>query len=159
MLDPVNLTLKQKNTEKWCSDNLILATHIIYIPPPEIEDNTCALDYMTYNFLKEETKKSNPEKDIIILNFPYSTRDIPAILINCMKFEMMEDFHKLLNVFQPLAPDFNYENNINCMELMKQIQLAQAETDTMRKNEAPTIIVTQQCEFHIEEPRENDGLL
>lgn len=159
MLDPVNLTkTKQKNAEKWCSDNLILATHIIYVPPPDVEDNSCALDYMTYNFLKEEMKKSVPEKEIMILNFPYSTKDIPAILINCVKFELMEDFQKLLNVFQPLALDFNYENNMNCMELMKKIKLAQAETDTFQKGDTPKIIITDQSD-HFDEPKEIDVLL
>ncbi|KAJ8933979.1 hypothetical protein NQ314_013659 [Rhamnusium bicolor] len=78
MLDPVNLSkIKPKNADKWCCDNLVLATHIIYITPPDIDDNNCELDCITYNFLKEETKKTVPEKDIIILNLPYSTKDIP----------------------------------------------------------------------------------
>ncbi|KAJ8981744.1 hypothetical protein NQ317_004924 [Molorchus minor] len=134
MLDPVNLTkTKQKNNEKWCSDNLILASHIIYIASPIVDDNNCELDYMTYNFLKEETKKTVPEKEIMILGLSYCTKDIPSILVNCVNFELMDEFHKFLNIFQPRSPDFNYENNINCMELMKKIKIAQVETESLKK--------------------------
>ncbi|KAJ8915101.1 hypothetical protein NQ315_000353 [Exocentrus adspersus] len=134
MLDPISLSkTKQKHAEKWCSDNLILATHILYVAPPDIDDNACALDCMTYSFLKGETKKSIPEKNIIILHLPYSTKELPSVLQKCVKFELMVDFQKLLKVFQPLAPEFNYENNINCMELTARIKQTQAEMENFHR--------------------------
>ncbi|KAJ8944433.1 hypothetical protein NQ318_002130 [Aromia moschata] len=156
MLDPVSLTrTKQKNAEKWCSDNLILASHIIYVAPPSVDDDNCELDYMTFNFLKEETKKSVPEKEIVVLLLPYSTREVPSILVGCTKFELMGDFPRFLNIFQPMSSDFSYENDINYMQLVAKIRLAQAETDYRKTSEAPRIVITDQSE----EPNEIDGLL
>lgn len=144
MLDPVNTAkAKEKGANRWCSDNLILATHIIYVAPPFVEDNQYELDYMTYSFLKEETKKYDSDKKILVLSFPYSSRDIPVVLMNCDKFELMNDFSSFVNIFQ-LSCNSNYQNNINYVELSEKIKIASAETEKFAAT--PKILVTEQTE-------------
>nr|CAI5868444.1 unnamed protein product [Callosobruchus analis] len=150
MLDPLSTTVtKQDNSEKWCSDNLIRATHIVYVVPPMNEGaNEYEFDYMTYSFLKEEMRKNNSNKKIVVVGFPYSNKHVPQILSSCPKFEFMDDFAAFLGIFKFVLSSFDYQNNINFIELSGKVKQVVNEMDVCRK--APTILVTGEEESEVD---------
>nr|CAH7720559.1 unnamed protein product [Callosobruchus chinensis] len=150
MLDPLSTTVtKQDNSEKWCSDNLIRATHIIYVIPPQNEGTSeYEFDYMTYSFLKEEMRKNNSSKKIVVVSFPYCNKHVPQVLSGCPKFEFMDDFAAFLGIFKFVLSSFDYQNNINYIELSGKVKQVVNEMGVC--NKAPKILVTGEEETEID---------
>ncbi|XP_023019906.2 uncharacterized protein [Leptinotarsa decemlineata] len=158
ILDPVNSGKPRgKTEEKWCSDNLILASHILYINPPLVDESPHDLDYSTFCFLKDEVKNLKSTKKVISIYFPYSWREAPYILGGCLCFELMQDFADFIAVFSTDKSKVDYRTHTDCKELADKIRVATLETERLQK-ELPEIIITEQTEVS-EEPQEADVLL
>ncbi|XP_049821332.1 uncharacterized protein LOC109600525 isoform X2 [Aethina tumida] len=137
--------------EKICSDRVLYATHILYVPPPSCDSPICEMDMMTYNFLKDEIKKRPDDKVIAIARFHYTTDEIPDVFRGCLSFLLMDEFDAFMGLFErakKVRQDSWY------MELVRRIDLAKNDTD-MKRN-MPKIIVTEQSDCS---DGEFDGLL
>lgn len=146
----MDVTTPKKDLEKWCTDDLFLATYIIYISPP-IYDASTDLDNITQNYLAE--KQSD---NIIVLYLPYSTDNIPQILKNnSIKFHLMDEIEQFLKLLKYTKSMTNIMNNLYYGDLIKKIKAAKYETD-MKNNSMPKIIVTEENE---DDSNEKDGLL
>ncbi|CAG9862886.1 unnamed protein product [Phyllotreta striolata] len=153
LVDRINLTkVKEKTVEKFCSDNLILATHIIYVNPPSTDAESTSLDYMTFNFLKQETKKATAERKLIVVRLPYSRIDSPSILSSASRFELIKDFQGFIKNFSTLQPP-DFCKNGAFVELEKKIEAARIENENLMS--IPEIVVTTDNE----EPKEVDELI
>lgn len=149
----MDMTTPKKNLEEWCTDDLFLATYIIYIPPPQFDSHT-DLDNITHNFLAE--KQSD---NIIVLYFPYSNENIPQILKNnTAKYHLMDEFEQFIKLLKNTKTMTNILNNLYYGDLMKKIKAAKYETD-MKINSMPKIIITEDLNENEEESTEKDGLL
>lgn len=154
IVERINLTkVQEKSVEKFCSDNLILATHIVYVNPPFIDDDASGLDYMTFNFLKEETKKKSSNKKLIVVRLSYSKKDVPSILSRATHFDLLQDFFGFINVFNTVEIHSDYSKHPVYVDLDGKIEEAAKEARFLRN--VPEIVVTDECE----EPTEIDGLI
>ncbi|XP_072396055.1 uncharacterized protein [Diabrotica undecimpunctata] len=154
IVDRINLTkVEEKSVEKFCSDNLILSTHIVYVNPPYTDDDSSGLDYMTFNFIKEETKKNSSDRKLLVVRLPYSKKDVPSILSRAAHFDLVQDFPAFINSFSSIDVQADYSKLPTYMELSKKIEVANIEADNI--NVVPEIVVTED----IDEPKELDGLI
>ncbi|XP_056643221.1 uncharacterized protein LOC130449434 [Diorhabda sublineata] len=154
IVERINLSkVQEKSVEKFCSDNLILATHIVYVNPPFVDDDAPGLDYMTFNFLKEETKKKTSDKKLIVVRLSYSKKDVPSILSPAIHFDLLQDLFGFINIFNTVEIHSDYTKHPVYVELAKKIEEAAREARFLRN--VPEIVVTDECE----EPTEIDGLI
>ncbi|CAG9773172.1 unnamed protein product [Ceutorhynchus assimilis] len=132
--------------------NINEASHVLYICGMHIFEP----DATTHKFLVIEANKAVSKMEIFIISFPYSTKEIPPFLKNCLRFNLMEDFSKFIHLFNC---DADFENNESYIELDGQVKAAQIQNEPRKIIlNMPIIIVTEQSDSD-GEPKEADVLL
>lgn len=132
--------------EKFCS-NTESFTLFIYVNPPSSDFDCCSLD-----FLNEEIKKLADLNNFAVVQLPYSKSEIPEILSNCKRFELMKDYKLFMSVFSNICTDhFKMAEHKN---LTKLVELAATENEALL-GRVPEIVVTDDGK----EPGEGDGLI
>ncbi|XP_066145197.1 uncharacterized protein [Euwallacea fornicatus] len=128
------------------------ASHIIYICGTHIFEP----DPIVHKHLVIEANKAVCTTDILIVAFPYSTKEVPPYLKNCLRFELMQDFPKFIHTFNCEA---EFENNTQYLDLDGKVRAAQIQTEPKKIIlNMPIIIVTEQCDSDID-PKEADAML
>ncbi|CAH0564695.1 unnamed protein product [Brassicogethes aeneus] len=146
-----------KNThenEKICSDVVLYASHIVYVPPPSYDTPNCEMDFMTHEFIKDELRRPQTDKVVAVASMVYSTREIPEILRGCQAYSLPEEMEAFLSLFDKdkkiMRQSEIYE------EFCKKMEIARNETEIKNSLNMPRIIVTEQSDYS---DNENDGLL
>ncbi|XP_050311054.1 uncharacterized protein LOC126746760 isoform X2 [Anthonomus grandis grandis] len=138
--------------EVQISPKVTEASHILYICGTHIFEP----DPITHKYLVIEANKAISKVEILIIQFPYSTKEIPPYLRRCLRFNLMEDFSKFIHLFNCEA---QLENNLQYEELKGKVQEAQLRNEPKKIIlNMPIIIVTEQSDSD-SEAREADGLL
>lgn len=127
------------------------ATHIIYICGTHIFEP----DPAVHKHIVIEANKAVSTVEILVVSFPYSTKEIPPYLKKCLRFDLMTDYYKLVRLFNC---DAEFENNAQFLDLEAKVKAAETQTEPKKIIlNMPVIIVTQQCDEP--EPQEADVLL
>ncbi|XP_030745206.1 uncharacterized protein LOC115874247 isoform X2 [Sitophilus oryzae] len=129
------------------------ATHIVYVCGTHIFEP----DASTHKFLVIEANKTISNVEILVLAFPYSTKEIPPYLKKSLRFELMSDFGKFIHIFNC---DAEYEDAPLYAELNNKLKTAQLHTEPKKiVLNMPIIIITEQSDSSDTEPKEADVLL
>ncbi|KAF7284151.1 hypothetical protein GWI33_022508 [Rhynchophorus ferrugineus] len=129
------------------------ASHIIYICGTHMFEP----DPSTHKLLVTESSKSISNVEIIVVSFPYSTKEIPSYLGKCLKFDLMDDFGKLI---QFLNCTVEFEEIPIFKDLSAKVTAAQIQTEPKKITlNMPVIIITEQSDGSDTEAKEMDVLL
>uniref|UniRef100_A0AAR5PCC8 SEFIR domain-containing protein n=1 Tax=Dendroctonus ponderosae TaxID=77166 RepID=A0AAR5PCC8_DENPD len=132
--------------------NISEASHIIYICGTHIFQP----DPIVHKHLVIEANRAISSVEILVVCLPYSTKEMPPYLKKCLRFNLMEDFEKLIHLF---CCDVDFSSHTQYGELDAQVKAAQIHTEPKKIIlNMPVIIVTEQSDTE-PEPKEADVLL